>query len=178
MRHTVAALDGHATMPLLVLYDELVNDPASEVARIAAFLDLDTSASAVTRARAHLGRQCRAASPSHHVRRGMRGARRVVRRGGAVRGAAARRRRCSAAGALRFEDLHEVAGPLAGRAARAHLAERHAAGLSLQLAALDARAAALAAALEARDADVARAQGEVADADQPAPRSERPTTRA
>ncbi len=160
MRHTVAALDGHSTMPLLVLYDDLVNDPASEVARIAGFLELDTSSSAVTRARAHLednaglrhhrttfGEMCAAPGASFAAVALYAVLQRVV---ALQRGAA-----------LRFEDLHDVAGPLAGQAARAHVTERNAAGLSLQLAALDARAAELAGTLDARDADVARAREDV-----------------
>jgi len=160
MRHTVSALSGLETMPLLVLYDELVNDPAREVARIAAFLKLDATPDAVDRARAHLAGN--AGLRHHHTTFAEACAAPAVSFAAVALYAVLQRSVVlQRAGALQLEALHDLAGPLAGRAARAHTAERHAESLSSQLAALDARAAGLAEALEARDADIARARGEV-----------------
>ncbi len=160
MRHTVAALAALSTMPLLVLYDELVNDPSREVARIAAFLELDATPDAVARARAHLADN---AGLRHHRATFADTCAATTAPFAAVALYAVLQRSVALqrAGTLRFEDLLDVTGPLAGRAAQAHLAERDTASLSLRLAALDTRATVLATALEARDADVARAQGEV-----------------
>ena len=160
LRHTVAALAGISTMPLLVLYDELANDPSSEVARIAAFLKLDDTPAALARARSHLAAN---AGLRHHRATFAEVCAASAASFAAVALYAVLQRSVALqrAGELQLEDLHDVAGPLAGRAARAHSDERHAVDLSSRLAALDARSTALVDALEARDADVVSAQDEV-----------------
>ena len=160
MRHTVAALAGHGTLPLLVLYDDVVDDPSTEVARIAAFLELDASPGAVAQARAHLADN--AGLRHHHTTFAEVCAAPAVSCAAVALYAVLQRSvALQRGGALRLEDLLDVAGPLAGRAARMHLAERDAAGLSLRLVALDARVAVLAGALDARDGDLVLARDDV-----------------
>jgi len=160
MRHTVAALAGHGTLPLLVLYDDVVDDPSTEVARIAAFLELDASPGAVARARAHLADN--AGLRHHHTTFAEVCAAPAVSCAAVALYAVLQRSvALQRSGALRLEDLLDVAGPLAGRAARARLAARDAAGWSLRLVTLDARVAVLAGALDARDGDLVRARDDV-----------------
>ncbi|MEZ5419474.1 MAG: sulfotransferase [Vicinamibacterales bacterium] len=159
MRHTVAALTSLTAMPLLVLYDGLVNDPGGEVARIAAFLDVATTPDAVGRARAHVAGN---ANLRHHQARLAEACAAPAVSFAAVALYALLERTVGLqrAGALELEALRDVAGAFTGRAALAHTAERDSVALAAQVATLDARAAALAASLEAREADLVRARGE------------------
>lgn len=161
MRHTVSALAGLATTPLLVLYDELVNHAATEVTRIAEFLELDAAPKAVARARAHLGDN---AGLRHHLTPFAESCAAPAMSFAAMALYAVLQRSVALqrAGALQFEDLLDVTGPLAGRAAMANAVERDAANWPSQRAALDARAAELVGALELRDADLDRARADVA----------------
>ena len=162
MRHTVAALSSLTAMPLLVLYDELVNDPAGEVARIAAHLDIAATPDAVDRARAHVAGH---ANLRHHQARLAEACAAPAVSFAAVALYAVLERAIGLqrAGALEFLALHDVAGAFTGRAAQAHAAEREAGSLAAQVATLDARSTALAASLEAGEAELTRARGEAAE---------------
>ena len=160
LRHAVAALADATEMPLLVSYDDLVNDPSAEVARMAAFLELDVPPGNLARAQAQLADN--AALRHHHTTFADQCASPAASFAAVALYAVLQRSvALQRAGALRFEDLVEVTGPLARRAARAHLDERDAEGRSLRLAAVDAHAAALVGALEARAAELGRARGDV-----------------
>lgn len=160
MRHTVSALSALDTMPLFVLYDDLVSDPLREVARIAAALQLDVSQDAVARAQAHIAKN---SGLRHHQTTFAEGSATPATSFAAAALYAVLQRtvRLQRAGGLQPEALGELIGPFARLALGAHQTARDTPHLRARLTALDAHAAAVAGALEAREADLARTQADV-----------------
>lgn len=160
MRHTVSALGALDTMPLFVLYDDLVSEPLSEVARIAAALKLDVSKDAVDRAQAHIATN---SGLRHHQTTFAEGSATPATSFAAAALYAVLQRtvRLQRAGGLQPETLGELIEPFARMAMGAHRSARDASQLTSRLAALDAHAATVALALEAREADLTRSRAEV-----------------
>ncbi len=160
MRHTVSALSALDTMPLFVLYDDLVSDPLREVARIAAALQLDVSQDAVARAQAHIAAN---SGLRHHQTTFAEGSATPATSFAAASLYAVLQRtaRLQRADGLQPETLGELIEPFARMATGAHRSARDASQVTSRLAALDAHAATVASTLEAREAELARTRAEV-----------------